>query len=239
MKGRFVVESRSKNQKVVMLILLFIMLNVDLLKIYDVEEENVSTLVTYANKFEKANIVADTKEIVNNVTSATEAKAEEERIKALKAEEEKKKAEEEKRKTMEAKSKSNLTYAEDNVGTNTNISLANEIVNYAKQFVGNPYVYGGNSLTTGTDCSGFTSLVFANFGISLPRTANSQGYVGAYVNPENRQIGDLVLYGYDGYVTHASIYIGNNQVVHALNSNTGIVITNYDIMPVVTVRRVL
>lgn len=222
-----------------MLILLFIMLNVDLLKIYDVEEENVSTLVTYANKFEKANIVADTKEIVNNVTSATEAKAEEERIKALKAEEEKKKAEEEKRKTMEAKSKSNLTYAEDNVGTNTNISLANEIVNYAKQFVGNPYVYGGNSLTTGTDCSGFTSLVFANFGISLPRTANSQGYVGTYVNPENRQIGDLVLYGYDGYVTHASIYIGNNQVVHALNSDTGIVITNYDIMPVVTVRRVL
>ena len=136
--------------------------------------------------------------------------------------------------------KNNVTYyAEDSVGTNTNLELATQIVDYALQFVGNPYVYGGNSLTNGTDCSGFTSLVFANFGISLPRTSYSQGYVGVYVNPNNRQIGDLILYGYDGQISHAALYIGNNQVVHALNSNTGIVVTDYSIMPVITVRRVL
>ena len=105
--------------------------------------------------------------------------------------------------------------------TSTNTGLASQIVNYALKFVGNPYVYGGNSLTNGTDCSGFTSLVFQNFGISLPRTAASQAYVGRGVSISDIQPGDLVLHGYDGVVIHAALYIGNNQVVHALNSNTG------------------
>ena len=119
------------------------------------------------------------------------------------------------------------------------LNTASQVVNYALNFVGNPYVYGGNSLTEGTDCSGFTSLVYATFGISLPRSAFEQGYVGEYVPIGEMQLGDLVLYGYDGIVSHASIYIGNNEVVHALNSNVGIVVTSTSIMPIVAVRRVL
>ena len=117
--------------------------------------------------------------------------------------------------------------------------ISNEIVNYALNFVGNPYVYGGNSLTEGTDCSGFTKLIYANFGISLPRTAYEQAYVGTHVGLNNIMPGDLVLSGYDGVIGHVAIYMGNNQLVHALNSNVGIVITDLYIMPITDVRRVI
>lgn len=120
-----------------------------------------------------------------------------------------------------------------------NSDLANSIINYALQFVGNPYVYGGTSLTSGTDCSGFTQSVFANFGISLPRTAPAQGSVGNYVPLDNIQAGDLVLYGYNGSITHVALYIGNGQVVHALNPSQGIAVTAYNLEPIMTVRRVL
>lgn len=219
---------KIKSQLMVMLILSFILLNVEFMNMDDVS--NTYVITTYANSFQKANLDVLSIDTVSEVKTGLVAKDEAS----------KKKAEEEKQKAMEAAKNSYVSYyREDDVGTATNLELASEIITYAKQFVGNPYVYGGNSLTNGTDCSGFTSLIFANYGISLPRTANSQAYVGKYVNPNNRQIGDLVLYGYDGYVSHAAIYIGDNQVVHALNSNVGIVITDYNIMPVITVRRVL
>ena len=120
-----------------------------------------------------------------------------------------------------------------------NLDLASSVVNFALQFVGNPYVYGGNSLTNGTDCSGFTQAVFSNFGISIPRTAPGQGSVGSYVPLENIQTGDIVLYGYNGSITHAALYIGNGQVVHALNPSQGIAVTSLYLEPIVTVRRVL
>ncbi len=120
-----------------------------------------------------------------------------------------------------------------------NESLSSQIINYAMQFVGNPYVYGGNSLTNGTDCSGFTMLVYGNFGISLPRTAYDQGYSGVSVGLDNIMPGDLVLSGYDGQICHASIYIGNGQLVHALNESVGIVVTSLYIMPIIDVRRVI
>lgn len=116
--------------------------------------------------------------------------------------------------------------------------ISNQIINYALQFVGNPYVYGGNSLTEGTDCSGFTKLVYANYGISLPRTAPSQAYVGTSVGLSNIMPGDLVFSGYDGVIGHVAIYIGNEKLVHALNSNVGIVVTSLYIMPILDVRRV-
>jgi len=116
--------------------------------------------------------------------------------------------------------------------------VSNQIVNYALQFVGNPYVYGGNSLTNGTDCSGFTKLIYANFGIFLPRTAPSQTSAGVSVGLANIMPGDLVFSGYGGQIGHVAIYIGNNQLVHALNSDVGIVVTNLYIMPILDVRRV-
>ena len=120
-----------------------------------------------------------------------------------------------------------------------NEDLATQIVNYALQFVGGPYVYGGNSLTNGTDCSGFTKLVFANFGINLERTASYQVYNGVSVGLANIQPGDIVLSGYNGSICHSSLYIGNGQLVHALNSNVGIVVTDLYIMPIIDVRRVI
>lgn len=125
------------------------------------------------------------------------------------------------------------------VVNDVNYTVAENLVEYAKQFVGYPYVYGGNSLTNGTDCSGFTKLIYAEYGINLPRVAYDQSFVGVEVSVSQIQIGDLVLSGYEGKTHHVAIYIGNGQIVHALNPNAGIVITDLYIMPITHVRRVL
>jgi len=99
----------------------------------------------------------------------------------------------------------------------------NKIVSYAKQFIGNPYVYGGNSLTKGCDCSGFTKLIFANFGITLPRSSSEQSNKGKTVNGlSNAKPADLIFYCSNGSVNHVAIYEGNNRIVHAANSKDGI-----------------
>ena len=131
------------------------------------------------------------------------------------------------------------TLAEVDTEVPYNEIVSNEIVNYALNFVGNPYVYGGNSLIEGTDCSGFTKLIYETYGVSLPRSASEQAYAGTQVGLENIMPGDLVLSGYDGVIGHVAIYMGNNQLVHALNSNVGIVVTDLYIMPILDVRRVI
>lgn len=107
-------------------------------------------------------------------------------------------------------------------------SLRQSVVNYALQFVGNPYVYGGTSLTNGTDCSGFTQSVLANFGISISRTAASRSGGGTAVDMSNLQPGDLLFYDNGSGIGHVSMYIGNGQVVHASNEQTGIIVSNVD-----------
>ena len=102
------------------------------------------------------------------------------------------------------------------------------IVDYACQFIGNPYVWGGTSLTNGTDCSGFTQSVLANFGISISRTAASQSGGGTAVDMSNLQPGDLLFYDNGSGIGHVSMYIGNGQVVHASNEQTGIIVSNVD-----------
>lgn len=116
--------------------------------------------------------------------------------------------------------------------------ISNQVVNYALKFVGGPYVYGGNSLTNGIDCSGFTKLVFANYGVYLPRSAPEQAYAGVHVDLSDIKPGDIIVSGYDGVVCHAALYIGDGKLVHALNSNVGIVVTSMYIMPIIDVRRV-
>ena len=100
-------------------------------------------------------------------------------------------------------------------------------MNFAVQFVGNPYVWGGTSLTNGADCSGFTQSVFAHFGISLPRTAAEQCGSGTPVDLGSIQPGDLLFYDGGSGIGHVSIYMGNGQVVHASNASTGITISSY------------
>ena len=96
-------------------------------------------------------------------------------------------------------------------------NLRNEIVEFAKQFVGNPYVYGGTSLTNGTDCSGFTMSVYANFGYSLPRSSGEYPYVGTYVSSGEALPGDIVVYN-----GHVGLYAGNGMMVHASTPQGGI-----------------
>lgn len=96
------------------------------------------------------------------------------------------------------------------------ISKGEEIVNYAKQFIGTPYRSGGNNLTKGVDCSGFTQQVFLKFGVNLQRTSRSQfASNGKKVTKSELQAGDLVFYGYNGRVNHVALYIGNSQIIHA------------------------
>ena len=109
------------------------------------------------------------------------------------------------------------------------------VVNYATQFVGNPYVWGGTSLTNGADCSGFVQSVYANFGVSLPRTSYEQQNAGTEASYADAQPGDLICYG-----GHVAIYMGNGQIVHASNSRDGIKISdNAAYRTITSVRRLV
>ena len=118
--------------------------------------------------------------------------------------------------------------------------LRSRIANYALQFVGNPYVWGGTSLTNGADCSGFVQSVLRNFGISLPRTSRAQSQVGEAINSSEMQPGDLIFYANSsGTVNHVAMYIGNGQEVHASSARTGIRISNWNYRTPKVIRRVL
>lgn len=102
------------------------------------------------------------------------------------------------------------------------------IVAYAKQFLGNPYVYGGTSLTDGTDCSGFTQGVYKHFGIDTGRSSRDQAAKGRAIDVSAAQPGDLLFYASGDTINHVALYIGGGQVIHASNSTTGIIISPYD-----------
>lgn len=113
------------------------------------------------------------------------------------------------------------------------------LVAYAKQFIGNPYVWGGTSLTKGADCSGFVLSVFKKYGVSLPRTSREQAKAGTGINLSEARPGDLIFYAKGGTINHVAIYIGNGQVVHASNPRSGIKISNATYRTPARIRRVL
>ena len=108
------------------------------------------------------------------------------------------------------------------------------VIDYACQFIGNPYVWGGTSLTEGADCSGFVQSVYAHFGISLPRTTWDMENVGVAVSYEQALPGDIVLY--DG---HVGLYMGDGTIVNAMNEADGIGICSATYTNIITIRRVL
>ena len=114
-----------------------------------------------------------------------------------------------------------------------------DVVNYALQFLGNPYVWGGTNPWTGADCSGYMQSVMATFGITLPRVSWQQAGAGAAVSLENLQPGDLVFYGAGGKVNHVAMYIGNGQIVHAISESRGIGITSMWVMSPMGFRNVI
>lgn len=131
------------------------------------------------------------------------------------------------------------TETEASSSDSSSASTGESIADYALQFVGNPYVYGGTSLTDGADCSGFVQSVFAHFGIYLSRTAAAQSTNGTSISLSELQAGDLLFYSSsgDGTIDHVAIYIGNGCIVHAANSTRGICTDSaYYTTPVCAVR---
>lgn len=154
----------------------------------------------------------------------------------LAAEEAERKAEEEAKAKAQAQAKAEAeAKAETETAANAKVSNAGRgqaVVDYATQFVGNPYVWGGTSLTNGADCSGFVQSVYAHFGISMPRTSTSMRSAGVEVSYENAQPGDVIC-----YPGHVGIYIGNGQIVNAIDEAHGIGISSATGQTIITVRR--
>ena len=124
----------------------------------------------------------------------------------------------------------------------SNEELRKEIVNYAMQYVGNKYVSGGSSLASGTDCSGFTCFIYADFGYSISRTPKGQ-YSGAgrSIDYSEIQPGDIICYSSNGgkSCTHVALYIGDGQIVHAANSRKGVIVGEADYSPIIGVKNVI
>lgn len=121
-----------------------------------------------------------------------------------------------------------------------NSSLRSRVVNYALKFLGNPYVWGGTSLTNGADCSGFTMSVYKNFGISLPHYSGSQAQMGTAVKSSEMRPGDLIFYGNSsGKINHVAMYIGNGQVVHAASRKSGIKISSWNYRTPLKIRNII
>lgn len=115
-----------------------------------------------------------------------------------------------------------------------------ELCEYAKQFVGNPYVWGGTSLTKGADCSGFVLSVYKKFGVNLPHYSGAQAKSGTKISRDDLQAGDLIFYANSsGTINHVAIYLGNNQVVHASSPKSGIKISKYNYRTPVKYVRIL
>lgn len=112
--------------------------------------------------------------------------------------------------------------------TDPNADLRAALVNYGMQFLGNPYVYGGTDLVNGTDCSGFTSGIYAHFGISITRTSRSQAAAGREIALSDVKVGDLVFYTnlQTGVIGHVAMYIGNGQIIHAASETLGIIVSD-------------
>lgn len=111
------------------------------------------------------------------------------------------------------------------------------LVNKAKQYLGDRYVWGGTTLGRGVDCSGYTQQIYKKFGITIPRTSRAQASSGTKISSSNLKPGDLVFYGKGGYINHVAIFIGNGKIIHASNRRDGIKISNmYYRQPVKYVR---
>lgn len=171
-------------------------------------------------------------------------KAEEERKRKLA--EEKAEREEAERKAEEAAKEDEENASDDNDSAPSSSDsssfddLRKEVVNYALKFVGNPYVWGGESLTHGADCSGFVQAIYGDFGYSIPRVSRDQANYGKKVSESDLKPGDLIFYASSsGRVNHVAMYIGNGMIVQAANSRQGIITSSYKYRDIYCIRRII
>ena len=198
----------------------------EFLKIYDIKEKD--EVILDSNK-----VIAFYEETHEEIQILIEEKREQERIAEEKRLEEERIAEQ---KRLEEERRRQYS----NYAIHTMDHSDSEIANFALQFVGNPYVYGGTSLTEGADCSGFVQAVYANFEIYVPRTAPEQAYYGQWVSLDSIQPGDIVSYTFDGVNPgHSALYLGEGLIIHASVPELGIRIDNLYSMPIYGVRRVI
>ena len=163
-----------------------------------------------------------------------ESKEEEEARLAKEAEERKRAQAAAAAKAAKSKESSSSSQSTTTYSVSGGSEMGSAVAQYALQFVGNPYVYGGSSLTNGTDCSGFVMSVYANFGVSLPHSSASDRSQGYGVDGlANAQPGDIICYS-----GHVGLYIGNGQIVHASNKQTGIIVSQADYRKILAIRRI-
>lgn len=210
-------------------------------------EEQKQTVEDFSSKLSEARsrakayqkkIDEDNAQIAKIAAAEKEAarKAAEEKKKKEKAEKEKAKKEAEEKKQEEGPPEESGEEPEEEPHEDQPVSggTGQEIANYARQFVGNPYVPGGTSLTDGCDCSGFTMSVYKHFGYSIPRNSGAQAAFGRGVSYEEAEPGDIFC-----YAGHVGIYLGGGQIVHASTQATGIKISNALYRSVVSIRRIV
>ncbi len=220
------------------------------------EADITSKRIGYLDNGEKAKLIEDCGEWLKiqygetseGYVSAQYAVVTEEFVYAKSIEEERaeiaaRKALEERRKAKESQTPENTTVTPPDTTYGSNAELRSSLVQYALQFVGGPYVHGGNSLTKGTDCSGFTQLIYAEYGYSIGRTPSSQlSSAGRSIDYSEIQPGDIICYSSNGgkSCTHVAIYIGDGQIVHAANSRKGIVVyTNAKYETIIGVKNII
>lgn len=200
---------------------------------YELEEEQTYAEELLAKKQEEYDnydvILARSRQ--EAAAYSTKIKQETAQIKKLEEEERKRAEEEARRRAAESKPKpAQSTVSVASYGS----ASGQEIARYACQFIGNPYVAGGTSLTNGADCSGFVQSVYKAYGYSLPRTSYSQSQVGRSVSYDEAEPGDIIYYG-----GHVAIYLGNGRIVHAATARTGIVTQSATYRSIITIRRIV
>lgn len=197
--------------------------------------------VTYGNTFENLESSNGSKTIIaDSELEPASQSGEGEKLDVAKNVANKKQATVTPKKTVASVSKREVTSTKKYTPAVYSEVTGTAIVNYAMKYLGLRYVSAGNSLSTGTDCSGFTKLIYKEFGVTLSRTVAGQMKNGTYVRKADLQKGDLVIYGNgSGKAVHVAMYIGNGKVIHESNHRDGVKISTVNMMQYITARRVI